>query len=543
MKYVVQLHEVEGEDPHLDFRFQKENGKLEGYEVYCGTLCDTKNALAKRKGPHHERWLAFEGGIPAGLPGAKKDKKAKINILRSGEYTIENGETPYKGTYVLKGTGKLTVNKVAMGWNADFKWEEGALSEPQEAKLIWESKEKEIWHRVRESGECTDFHRVNFSKGVAAIRATCGDNKVITGYRFSKQAGWTMDRAKKWAASHKPQTGKNSMQVATLTVPLSGFTFIERKDIVIFEGPLLIPGVYTDMLGRTNNYPAEPIKLAHKSIEDTTLNLEHNKEKNIGFFMRSYMKGDEMWVRGGIYNNEMKGRVMNEPDWGLSGELLYLNNGYKPIPDITSMEFTGGALTKTPACTNCRVSHTEIAYLGGAQHMTEDETTKPDTQVEGAEVTKPPATPPVSAPSVPPVVKPDTSKLEGMVNKTTEGIDAMTSRVDELQKNLEAIQAQRQTEADARAAEEKAKLTELHEKYKELDPSFDEEEYKDVPAAARISMLTRMIDLAKKAREVSGPANLKAPGIADSQSALDPSDKAATDVFGVDLKRLFEGGI
>lgn len=419
MKYVVQLHEIEGEDPHLDFRFQMENGKLEGYEVYCGTLCDTKNTLARRKGPHNERWLTFEGGIPKGLPGAKKDKSAKINILRSGEYTIENGETPYKGTYVLKGTGKLTVNKVAMGWNADFKWEEGALSEPQEAKLIWESTENQIAHKVRGHEGCTNFHTVTFSKGVSVLRATCGGNKVTIGQRFSKEAGWTMERAKQWVASHKPQTGKNSMQVATLTVPLRGFTFIERKDIVIYEGALLIPGIYTDMLGRTNNYPAEPIKLAHKSIEGKSLNFEHEREKNVGFFMSSYMKGDEMWVRGGVYDSKMKKKVMEEPDWGLSAELLYLTDGKKPIPDITRMVFTGGALTKTPACTNCRVSHTEIAYLGGAR-MTEEENQEKDKKepkgTEGTGDPKPPAAPPVaSAPSAPPVVepKPDTSKLEG----------------------------------------------------------------------------------------------------------------------------------
>ena len=150
-----------------------------------------------------------------------------------------NPKTPYPGIYYLvhvallgsstPAVAKLTEVELKQGFT-DFNGILVCAEQSKTITLVWESKEKEYWYRVKPPGR---FRKDTFrSKNITAgIRAVMGkllpqyvpeggnaDSMIIQALRFNKDK-YDLAQAKAWVSKHKEALSKMSEEINLATPP------------------------------------------------------------------------------------------------------------------------------------------------------------------------------------------------------------------------------------------------------------------------------------------------------------------------------------
>lgn len=201
------LHHPGEETYDLLLRHEDVHGRAENFQ-YVKNLIDPKTKRPCRKGVRADiRW--FKDRIPEKIITQIKDASLRdVSIGFTQEKDFTSGEwngTPYD--YIQRDIFLQHVAApIELGRCPDPVCGIAFDKKIQITGDPWEETEENIRSGHKESSEECRTIEISESEGIKAIYCKYGENWDIQSYLFSKEKGWTLEKAKSWFSSHKEQS-------------------------------------------------------------------------------------------------------------------------------------------------------------------------------------------------------------------------------------------------------------------------------------------------------------------------------------------------
>jgi len=200
------LHHPGDESYGFLLKHEDVHGRAENFR-YVKNLKDPKTKRPCRKGVRSDiRW--FKDRIPEKIITQIKDNSLRdVSIGFAFDDDRTNGE--WNGTHYDYIQRNIFLQHVAAPIDS------GRCARPvcgigfdkqiQVTGDPWEETEENIRSGHKEASEECKNIEISESEGIKAIYCKYGENWDIQSYLFSKEKGWTLEKAKSWFSSHKDQ--------------------------------------------------------------------------------------------------------------------------------------------------------------------------------------------------------------------------------------------------------------------------------------------------------------------------------------------------
>jgi len=177
--------------------------------------------------------------------------------------------------------------------------------------LPWEEAQNYIrsGHRNTDDFEPDSLRTIviNEEEGIKAVvgKLKGKDTMEIVSYLFSKEKGWTVDKAKEWFEKHKNQTSTRLKEHVSAVLP---FQVLEK----VVDKPLRIRGIAltTGISRNFNIYTPEDLQAFANKLVSAPVYIEHVAVPNaVGKVTKTEWDGKNLWYEAEIYDDEVAEKI------------------------------------------------------------------------------------------------------------------------------------------------------------------------------------------------------------------------------------------
>ncbi|MBT0159053.1 hypothetical protein G4O51_03615 [Candidatus Bathyarchaeota archaeon A05DMB-2] len=174
--------------------------------------------------------------------------------------------------------------------------------------MVWEETEQYIrsGHRNPEDFEQDSLRTISISdeEGIKAVvgKLKGEDTTTVQSYLFSKEKGWTLDKAKAWFEQHREGLVKEHVSA------ILPFQVLEK----IVDKPLRIRGVaMTSGVSRNFNiYTPEELQAFASKLVNSPVYIEHvSADSAVGKVTKTDWDGHALWYEAEIYESEVADKI------------------------------------------------------------------------------------------------------------------------------------------------------------------------------------------------------------------------------------------
>jgi len=176
--------------------------------------------------------------------------------------------------------------------------------------LVWEETDEYIrsGHRNPDDFKPDSLRTITVSEE-EGIKAVVGkpkgkDMMEVQSYLFSKEKGWTLDKAKAWFEKHREEA--RTKEHVSCILPFQVFEKVVDK-------PLRIKGIaMTSGISRNFNiYTPEELQIFANKLVSAPVYVEHVAVPNaVGKVTQTRWDGENLWYEAEIYESEIADKIL-----------------------------------------------------------------------------------------------------------------------------------------------------------------------------------------------------------------------------------------